>query len=97
VAIEICERSTTEGSDDQALWNYMLDRLLLTKSLLKLNGELSHHRLTMEAVLTEVMHNAWNKMSAYVPLAKIVRKITDDHSSTHLGELRDVILSVLEA
>lgn len=97
VAIEICERSTTEGSDEQALWNYMLDRLLLTKSFLKLQDELSYHRLTLEAVLTEVMHNAWNKMSVYVPLAQIVRKITDDHSSTHLGELRDIIVSVLEA
>jgi len=99
VAIEICERSTTEGGgeQEQALWNYLLDRLLAIKTMLKLNGELSYHRLTMEAVLTEVMHCAWNKMSVYVPLAQIVRKITDDHSSTHLGELRDIIVSVLEA
>jgi len=35
-------------------------------------------------------------MSKYVPLAKIVRKITDDHSDTPLGDMRSIILSVLQ-
>lgn len=96
VAIEVCERSTTEGSDEQALWNYTLDRLLMTKTLLKLGTELPYQRVVIEAVLTEVMQVAWNKMSAYVPLARIVRKMTDEHSEMHLGELRDIILSVLD-
>lgn len=35
-------------------------------------------------------------MSEFVPLARIVRRITDDHSDAHLGELRSIILSVLD-
>mmetsp|Transcript_21775 Transcript_21775/g.44724 ORF Transcript_21775/g.44724 Transcript_21775/m.44724 type:complete len:1644 (+) Transcript_21775:148-5079(+) len=96
VAMEVCERSTAEGSDDQALWNYSLDRLLMTKTLLKLGTELPYQRVVLEAVLTEVMQVAWNKMSAYVPLARIVRKMTDEHSEMHLGELRGIIISVLD-
>jgi hypothetical protein len=41
------------------------------------------------------MQRAWHSMSKYVPLAKIVRKITDDHSDTPLGDMRAIILSVL--
>jgi hypothetical protein len=41
------------------------------------------------------MQRAWHTMSKYVPLASIVRKITDDHSDTPLGDMRSIILSVL--
>jgi hypothetical protein len=81
---------------DQALWNYMLDRLLEIKHGLKIGAEVGCHRTILEQVLTEMMTHAWNKMSAYVPLAHIVRRITDDHSHAHLGELRDILLRVLD-
>jgi len=100
VAIEMCERNTGEADDEQQLgtqlWNHTLDRLLMTKTVLKLKGEAPHVRAVLEAVLTEVLQRAWNKMSSHVPLALIMRKITNDRSDTHLGELRDIILSVLD-
>jgi len=79
VAIEVCERSSIEAQGeaqgDHGLWNYMLDRLLVTKRLLKLGSEALDRRIVLEAMLTEIMQIAWNKMSAYVPLAVICRKI----------------------
>uniref|UniRef100_A0A7S2GWX7 Uncharacterized protein n=2 Tax=Octactis speculum TaxID=3111310 RepID=A0A7S2GWX7_9STRA len=96
VAIEVCERSTTRGSDEQALWFLMLDRLVGMKSLLHLNQELPQHQTILEAVLTEMIQRTLDKMSAFVPLPRIVRKITDDHSGMELGELRDILLSMLD-
>lgn len=55
IAIEICQRASSEGVDDRSLWNSMLDRLLMTKSTLKLESCSAHHKAMMEAVLTEVM------------------------------------------
>ena len=69
----------------------MLDQLLEAKSRLKIGAEVGCHRTILEQVLTDMMTHAWNKMSAYVPLAHIVRRITDDHSHAHLGELRAIL------
>jgi hypothetical protein len=42
------------AADEQRLWNYLLDRLLLAKATLKLGGEAATHKLVLESVLTEV-------------------------------------------
>ena len=42
------------SADEQRLWNYLLDRLLIAKATLKLGGEASHHKVVLESVLTEV-------------------------------------------
>lgn len=42
------------SADEQRLWNYLLDRLLMAKATLKLGGEASHHKVVLESVLTEV-------------------------------------------
>jgi hypothetical protein len=46
--------ATAAAADEQRLWNYLLDRLLLAKATLKLGGEAATHKLVLESVLTEV-------------------------------------------
>jgi hypothetical protein len=93
VAAEICERSAATH-DDTNLWFSMLDHFVTLKE--NLRTELPHHRSMLESAVTELMQFVLDKMSKFVSLPLIVRKVFDQHSSTNLSELRDVLLSMLD-
>ena len=50
----------------------------------------------MQAVLTELIQMALDRMMGFVPLPDIVKKLTTDHATNSLGDFRDIFLSMFE-
>jgi hypothetical protein len=99
VALDLCERNsgtyssrTEHGSQ---LWFNVLDRLINAKGFLRLSKEQSGHAKVMAGVLSELLRLTMQRMVSSVPLPDLVRKVTSDHSGSRLGELREMIESLL--
>ena len=99
VALDLCERNsgtfssrTEHGSQ---LWFNVLDRLINAKGFLRLSKEQPGHAKVMAGVLSELLRLTMQRMVSSVPLPDLVRKVTSDHSGSRLGELREMIESLL--
>jgi hypothetical protein len=99
VALDLCERNsgtfskrTEHGSQ---LWFNVLDRLINAKGFLRLSKEHPGHAKVMAGVLSELLRLTMQRMVSSVPLPDLVRKVTHDHSGSCLGELREMVESLL--
>ena len=99
VALDLCARNsgtfssrTEHGSQ---LWFNVLDRLINAKGFLRLSKEQAGHAKVMAGVLSELLRLTMQRMVSSVPLPDLVRKVTSDHSGSRLGELREMIESLL--
>jgi hypothetical protein len=72
-----------------------LDRLINAKGFLRLSKEQPSHAKVMAGVLSELLRLTMQRMVSSVPLPDLVRKVTSDHSGSRLGELREMIESLL--
>jgi len=101
VALDVCERnsgsfsSRTETEHGSQLWFNVLDRLINAKGFLRLSKEQPTHAKVMAGVLSELLRLTMQRMVSSVPLPDLVRKVTSDHSGSRLGELREMIESLL--
>ena len=101
VALDVCERnsgtfsSRKETEHGSQLWFNVLDRLINAKGFLRLSKEQSTHAKVMAGVLSELLRLTMQRMVSSVPLPDLVRKVTSDHSGSRLGELREMIESLL--
>jgi vacuolar protein sorting-associated protein 8 len=99
VALDLCERNsgtfssrTEHGSQ---LWFNVLDRLINAKGFLRLSKEQPGHARIMAGVLSDLLRLVMQRMVSSVPLPDLVRKVTSDHSGSRLGELREMVESLL--
>ena len=101
VALDVCERnsgsfsSRTETEHGSQLWFNVLDRLINAKGFLRLSKEQHTHAKVMAGVLSELLRLTMQRMVSSVPLPDLVRKVTSDHSGSRLGEVREMIESLL--
>jgi len=99
VALDLCERnSRTHSSASEhgsQLWFNVLDRLINAKGFLRLSKEQEGHANIMADVLSELLRLTMQRMVSSVPLTDLVRKVTSDHSGSRLGELREMLDSLL--
>jgi hypothetical protein len=102
VALDVCERnsgtsanSATRTEHGSQLWFNVLDRLINAKGFLRLSKEQPGHAKVMAGVLSELLRMTMQRMVSSVPLPDLVRKVTSDHSGSRLGELREMIESLL--
>jgi hypothetical protein len=99
VALDVCERnsgsSRAETEHGSQLWFNVLDRLINAKGFLRLSKEQPAHAKVMAGVLSELLRLTMQRMVSSVPLPDLVRKVTSDHSGSRLGELREMIESLL--
>ena len=99
VALDLCERNSgsfTERTEHGSqLWFNVLDRLINAKGFLRLANEQQEHAKIMGHVLSELLRMTMQRMVSSVPLTDLVRKVTSDHSGSRLGELREMVESLL--
>ncbi len=101
VALDVCERnsgsfsSRTVTEHGSQLWFNVLDRLINAKGFLRLSKEQLGHAKIMSGVLSELLRMTMQRMVSSVPLPDLVRKVTSDHSGSRLGEVREMIESLL--
>jgi len=101
VALDVCERnsgsfsSRTETEHGSQLWFNVLDRLINAKGFLRLSKEQPMHAKVMAGVLSELLRLTMQRMVSSVPLPDLVRKVTSDHSGSRLGEVREMVESLL--
>jgi hypothetical protein len=101
VALDVCERNSggfngrVETEHGSQLWFNVLDRLINAKGFLRLSKEQPVHAKVMAGVLSELLRMTMQRMVSSVPLPDLVRKVTSDHSGSRLGELREMIESLL--
>ena len=99
VALDLCERisgAKTAGSHQGSqLWFNVLDRLINAKGFLRLSKEQPAHAAIITGVLSDLLQLTMQRMVSSVPLTDLVRKVTTDNSGSRLGELREMILSLL--
>jgi len=101
VALDVCERnsgsfsSRTVTEHGSQLWFNVLDRLINAKGFLRLSKEQPGHAKIMSGVLGELLRMTMQRMVSSVPLPDLVRKVTSDHSGSRLGEVREMIESLL--
>jgi hypothetical protein len=101
VALDVCERNSgnfstrSETEHGSQLWFNVLDRLINAKGFLRLSKEQPAHAKVMAGVLSELLRLTMQRMVSSVPLPDLVRKVTSDHSGSRLGELREMIESLL--
>ena len=99
VALDVCERNSGNVSSrtehGSQLWFNVLDRLINAKGFLRLSKEQPGHAKVMAGVLSELLRMTMQRMVSSVPLPDLVRKVTSDHSGSRLGELREMIESLL--
>jgi len=100
VALDLCERNSgtfaTRSEQGSQLWFNVLDRLINAKGFLRLSKEQPEHAKVMAAVLSELLRLTMQRMVSNVPLPDLVRKVTADHSGSRLGDLREMVESLLE-
>jgi vacuolar protein sorting-associated protein 8 len=93
VVLDVCERkSSAHGSK---LWFTVLDRLISAKGLLRLSKEQREHATKMSGVLSDLLRLTMQRMVSSVPLKDLVQKVTTDSSGSNLGELREMVDSLL--
>ena len=93
VVLDVCERkSHAHGSK---LWFTVLDRLITAKGLLRLSKEQPQHAKIMSGVLSDLLRLTMQRMVSSVPLTDLVQKVTTDSSGSNLGELREMLDSLL--
>jgi len=98
VALDLCERNSKTSSSRELgsqLWFNVLDRLINAKGFLRLSKEQPIHAQVMASVLSELLRMTMQRMVSSVPLTDLVRKVTSDHSGSRLGELREMLDSLL--
>ena len=99
VALDLCERNSgtasTRSEHGSQLWFNVLDRLINSKGFLRLSKEQPEHATVVGGVLSELLQLTMQRMVSSVPLSDLVRKVTSDHSGSRLGELREMIESLL--
>jgi hypothetical protein len=99
VALDLCERNsgTTSSRTEHGsqLWFNVLDRLINAKGFLRLSKEQPAHAKVMAGVLSRLLQLTMQRMVSSVPLPDLVRKVTTDHSGSRLGELREMVESLL--
>ena len=99
VALDLCERNSRTYSSasehGSQLWFNVLDRLINAKGFLRLSKEQAGHAKIMASVLSELLRLTMQRMVSSVPLTDLVRKVTSDHSGSRLGELREMLDSLL--
>eukprot|EP00980_Cylindrotheca_fusiformis_P020099 scaffold7169_cov107-Cylindrotheca_fusiformis.AAC.8 len=102
VALDVCERNSGSSANSASrtehgsqLWFNVLDRLINAKGFLRLSKEQPGHAKVMAGVLSELLRMTMQRMVSSVPLPDLVRKVTSDHSGSRLGELREMIESLL--
>ena len=101
VALDLCERNSgsynaTQTEHGSQLWFNVLDRLINAKGFLRLANEQRDHARMMESVLNDLLRLTMQRMVSNVPLLDLVRKVTSDHSGSRLGELREMVMSLLD-
>ena len=69
--------------------------LVLSKGFLRLTKEQPVHAKVMAGILSELLQLTMQRMVSSVPLTDLVRKVTADHSGSRLGELREMVESLL--
>ena len=93
VVLDVCERkSLAHGSK---LWFTVLDRLITAKGILRLSKEQPQHAKIMSDVLSNLLRLTMQRMVSSVPLTDLVQKVTTDNSGSSLGELREMLNSLL--
>jgi vacuolar protein sorting-associated protein 8 len=99
VALDLCERNSgtfsTRTEHGSQLWFNVLDRLINAKGFLRLSKEQPGHARIMAGVLSDLLRLVMQRMVSSVPLPDLVRKVTSDHSGSRLGELREMVESLL--
>jgi hypothetical protein len=99
VALDLCERNSGTFSSrtehGSRLWFNVLDRLINAKGFLRLSKEQPSHARIMAGVLSDLLRLVMQRMVSSVPLPDLVRKVTSDHSGSRLGELREMVESLL--
>jgi hypothetical protein len=99
VALDLCERNsgTTSSRSEHGsqLWFNVLDRLINAKGFLRLSKEQPAHAKVMAGVLSQLLQLTMQRMVSSVPLPDLVQKVTTDHSGSRLGELREMVESLL--
>jgi hypothetical protein len=99
VALDLCQRNsgsfTVRTEHGSQLWFNVLDRLINAKGFLRLTNEQPEHAKVMSGVLSELLRTTMQRMVSSVPLTDLVRKVTSDHSGSRLGELREMVESLL--
>lgn len=97
VALDVCERNSGRSKTQHGsqLWFNVLDRLINAKGFLRLSKEQPAHAKVMAGVLSDLLRLTMQRMVSSVPLPDLVRKVTSDHSGSRLGELREMIESLL--
>jgi hypothetical protein len=98
VALDLCERNSgamARNEQSSQLWFNTLDRLINAKGFLRLSKEQPVHAKAMAEVLGTLLQMTMQRMVSSVPMPDLVRKVTTDHSGSRLGELREMIESLL--
>ena len=99
VALDLCERNSGTSSPlsehGSQLWFNVLDRLINAKGFLRLSKEHPAHAKIMAGVLGDLLQLTMQRMVSSVPLSDLVRKVTTDHAGSRLGELREMVESLL--
>lgn len=93
VVLDVCERkSIAHGSK---LWFNVLDRLITAKGFLRLSKEQPQHAKIVAGVLSDLLRLTMQRMVSNVPLTDLVHKVTTHNSGSNLGELREMVESLL--
>jgi Region in Clathrin and VPS. len=98
--LDLCERNSGPSSNNDhgsQLWFNVLDRLMNSRSFLRLSKELPEHSEIMYNVLSDLLKMTMQRLVSSVPLSDLIRKITTEHTGSHLGELRDMLTALLSA
>jgi len=100
VALDLCQRNSgagmTRSEYGSQLWFNVLDRLINAKGFLRLSKEQPVHAKVMSCVLSDLLQITMQRMVSSVPLSDLVRKVTTDNSGSQLGEVREMIESLLK-
>jgi hypothetical protein len=88
-------RNLAPSEHGSQLWFNVLDRLINAKGFLRLSKEQPEHSKVMAGVLSELLRLTMQRMVSSVPLTDLVRKVTSDHSGSQIGELREMVESLL--
>ncbi|GFH54581.1 hypothetical protein CTEN210_11057 [Chaetoceros tenuissimus] len=97
--LDLCERNSGPNHKNEhgsQLWFNVLDRLINAKGFLRLSKEIDEHAEIMTNLLNDLLTLTMQRMVPNVPLHDLVRKVTSDHAGSRLGELRELIATMLK-
>ncbi|KAL3810112.1 hypothetical protein ACHAXA_008245, partial [Cyclostephanos tholiformis] len=102
-ALDLCERNKNDhltlDNDErgQLIWLHVLDRLVHVKTLLHNSNDSSEYLSAgISTVLSDLLLMALQRMISNVSLRELIQKITRDHAGSDLGELREMLVSMLK-